>query len=326
MVHARPRLSGLLFLLAGWSCGQVLSRALPPPPPAGEKPQFSAVAEQGWLTVKDPRGQPVFRYRLSPFQPSERAPSVDSVGFLHPLLTPSGTEVTDLAPSDHPHHRGIFLGWVEMMGERRADFWGWGAKAPKDNRRIVNRSFLVESANRAGVTIRVKNSWLADGEEMLAESSTIRASQRNGNIVDLEFRLAAPGVNVQIAPSPFGGFCYRAKPAGRPEITGPEGVVTLSDSVSDRAETTWPDRPWYDLSYHSPDLGVKGVAVMNHPRNPRTTWFVNRALHMLNPCIVAGQPFTISRTQPLVLRYRVVAHDGDAASTPLRELYTEFQR
>jgi hypothetical protein len=45
---------------------------------------------------------------------------------------------------------------------------------------------------------------------------------------------------------------------------------------------------------------------------------------MLNPCIVAERPVTIRREEPLSLRYRLVAHDGDAASINLEKLYTDF--
>jgi hypothetical protein len=43
---------------------------------------------------------------------------------------------------------------------------------------------------------------------------------------------------------------------------------------------------------------------------------------MINPCIVADGPVTIKDS--LVLKYRLVIHDGDAASVPLAKLYQEF--
>jgi hypothetical protein len=254
----------------------------------------------------------------------EKGPAVESACYLHPIRTPKGEVVTDLAPADHPHHRGVFVGWVQMAGAKAADFWGWGAKAPKEGRRIVNRSVEVEKGGGDGIGIRAQNAWLADEEEIVSERCVVRVSQRMpSNVIDLEYTLTAPR-DVRIETNPFGGFCYRARPRGKLEITGPEGSVTLPDSVFDRAETDWPPSRWYDFTYRGADGTVTGVAVIDHPKNPRSPWHVHRGIHMLNPCIVAQGPVTIQRNRPLVLRYRLVAHDGDAAAAGIPTLATAF--
>ena len=102
-------------------------------------------------------------------------------------------------------------------------------------------------------------------------------------------------------------------------------VSTLPDAavVFDKPHKNWPAAKWYDLTYRSADgKTVSGVAVMDHPSNPKTTWFNHRGLHMVNPCIVADGPVTIKEN--LVLKYRLVIHDGDAASVPLAKLYEQF--
>ncbi|MGH9163010.1 MAG: DUF6807 family protein, partial [Vicinamibacteraceae bacterium] len=84
-----------------------------------------------------------------------------SAACFHPVNTPSGEPVTALAPDDHPHHRGIYLAWHDsefrepMKRDERsatsplfgwtitkADFWGWGVYAPRDDR--VIRTARVE--------------------------------------------------------------------------------------------------------------------------------------------------------------------------------------
>jgi hypothetical protein len=143
-------------------------------------------------------------------------------------------------------------------------------------------------------------------------------------VIDLEYRLIASRSDVRIAANPFGGFCYRARPRGRLEVRGPEGPVSRPDSVFDRAETDWPPARWYDFTYRGDDGRATGVAVVDHPANPRSPWHVHRGIHMLNPCIVANEPVTIRRDRPLLLRYRLVVHDGDAAAANLPALAAEF--
>src|SRR5689334_13572029 len=79
--------------------------------------------------------RPVLRYVT--IKPPDVKLPVDSAAYFHPVMTPSGVVVTDVAPADHPHHRGIFLAWVEMHGKKDADFWGWGEHAPIKDRRII---------------------------------------------------------------------------------------------------------------------------------------------------------------------------------------------
>ncbi|MGV3723153.1 MAG: DUF6807 family protein, partial [Actinomycetota bacterium] len=145
------------------------------------------------------------------------------------------------------------------------------------------------------------------------------------NVIDYELRYAAPTDEpVVLAQNPFGGFCYRARPRGEQTITGPDGVVKLPDSVFDQRERNWPASHWYDLTYLAADGVVNGVAVMDHPNNPLSTWHVVRGIHMLNPCIVAEAAHEIQFGEPLYLRYRLVAHDGDAAWVDLAGLYDQF--
>src|SRR2546422_9879576 len=69
-------------------------------------------------------------------KPAESKLAVESACYFHPLATPSGAVLTDVAPADHKHHRGIFLAWFDMHGKKDADFWGWGQFAPVKDRVI----------------------------------------------------------------------------------------------------------------------------------------------------------------------------------------------
>lgn len=287
---------------------------------------FTAEKRANAVEVRAPDGGVIARYVTGPLPAGETAPSVESFGYFHPLRTPAGEVVTDLGPADHRHHRGVFLAWVQMEGAfPAADFWGWGAKAPKEGRRIANREVHVETGTSEGVGFRAVNAWISEGVEILLEECRARVSRRApSNLIDLEYRLTATKSAVRIAANPFGGFCYRARPRGRLEVRGPDGVVTRPDSVFDRAETNWPPARWYDATYREEDGKTTGVAVIDHPANPRSTWHIHRGIHMVNPCIVATEPLTIRRDRPLVLRYRLVVHDGDAAAADLPARAAEF--
>lgn len=58
--------------------------------------------------------KPLFEYRYS----SDRARP-----YVHPLYAPDGSPITIDSPKDHPHHRGLMLGWNNINGFQ---FWGKG--------------------------------------------------------------------------------------------------------------------------------------------------------------------------------------------------------
>jgi hypothetical protein len=72
-------------------------------------------------------------------------------------------------------------------------------------------------------------------------------------------------------------------------------------------------------------LVVLGVAVLDHPGNPYSTWHNSRTLWMLNPNIAATGPYTIKPDAPLTLRYRVVVHDGPTPTAIVQKLSDEWR-
>src|SRR5215217_1322909 len=61
-------------------------------------------------TLKDPAGRVVLGYLTS--KPDGLAGS--SACCIHPFNTLAGESATDIAPADHPNHRGIFFAWHDM--------------------------------------------------------------------------------------------------------------------------------------------------------------------------------------------------------------------
>ena len=288
------------------------------------------VARQDDAVVIKADGRDVVRYVLR--KPSDVKLPVDSGGYFHPLTTPSGVVVTDVAPSDHPHHRGVFLAWVEMHGAKDADFWGWGEHAPIKDRRVINRevSEIGSSAGGGSSTagFRARNDWVAEGETIIREELKASASARSdANVLDLTYTLT-PTADLTLTRWAFSGFCVRTLgPAASPQLTafGPSGEVKLPNPSHVKPESDWPAAPWYGYTLKLTDGKTVGVAVIDHPRNPPSLWHNHRDVRMLNPCIVAPDKVVLKKGQPLVLRYRVVAHDGQTPPSRIDALAGEFR-
>jgi hypothetical protein len=290
---------------------------------ATEPARFSISHDDAAVTIKHFDGKELLRYNLR--RPEGTRLSVDTGCFFHPLATPTGLVVTEVGPADHPHHRGVFLAWVEMHGQKDADFWGWGEHAPTKDRRIVNREVPTVSAKNGAVGFTARNEWTAEGTRILTEQ--LAASLHTAppaTVLDLTYTLT-PDADLTLTRWAFSGFCVRTRKDGKLQAFSPKGLIDLPNPSHVKPDSDWSDQPWYDYTLTLDDGRTAGVAVLNHPRNPPTLWHNHRDLRMLNPCIVAPAEVKLQANKPLTLRYRVLAHDGPTPTDILNKLAADWK-
>ncbi|NML64642.1 hypothetical protein HHL22_05435 [Hymenobacter sp. RP-2-7] len=95
--------------------------------PARPRPAPAAVQvadEQGGLVLQA-GGRPLLRYNYRPVYPP---PGIDTAykrsGFIHPLWSPHGQELTRIQAPDHYHHYGLWAPWTHVLFEGdTVDFW-----------------------------------------------------------------------------------------------------------------------------------------------------------------------------------------------------------
>lgn len=294
-------------------------------PSAAPAETLSIHVDNKYVAVKRSDKTPIYTYNLA--VPSDVKLAVDSACFFHPLATPNGVTVTDLAPADHPHHRGVFFGFVEMRGAKHdADFWGWGEHAPKDKRQIVHidKSDYV-GGNRVD-SVTFANAWKVGKAVMLDESLTVTATAHDdANVLDLDYRLT-PREDIRLPRWAFSGFCVRLRKDGKIVYTDKNGVVERPALNHLKPELDWPAADWYDATVTLKDGKHVGVAVVDHPSNPPCLWHNESNIHMLNPCIVAPGEVKLTAGKPLNLSYRLITHDGPAPTKRIEELSQSYRK
>ena len=284
---------------------------------------FTLGSDEYGMVLKTPDGRTVFRYMTR--KPADTKLSANSVCCLYPVKTPAGEEVVDFAPSDHPHHRGVFLAWHAIDGKTAADFWGWGEWAPTKDRLITNRSIKLVKADAQHAELAVRNDWIAEGEVLVEEALAIIARQVKGAyVIDLSFELT-PKADLTLRQTAFGGLCAKCRKDGKAVYTSPRGQVEMPNPHHLKPETDWPAAAWYDYTTELAGGKKVGIAVLDHPGNPPTLWHNLAPISMLNPCIVAKGPVRLQAGKPLHLRYRLVVHDGPPPAEVLGRLSTEFR-
>jgi hypothetical protein len=268
--------------------------------------------------------------------------------FFYPIIGPGGAPMTRNWPMkdlpdeahDHPHHRSLWYAHGDVNGH---DFWAESAKSGK----TVHVAFTeMKSGADVGV-IRTQNKLVAvDGNVVCTEDRTMRIYNRSTDrMLDFEVTIHASQGDLTLGDTKEGTMALRlneamrlTKPPAKGEKKARPGEGHIVNSEGVRDGQTWGKRAkWCD--YHGPVEGkVVGVAIFDHPQNPRhpTWWHVrDYGLFAANafgrhdfeslPDRKAGN-LVLPKGQSVTFRYRIYFHEGDEKQGKVAELYEEYAR
>jgi hypothetical protein len=257
--------------------------------------------------------------------------------FFYPVIGPTGVPVNRHWPMgdgpgeahDHPHHKSLWFTHGNING---VDFWADGSSRG----RIVHDKFLeVSSGGKVGV-IKSQNRYVtASGELVCTDTRTHRFhSLADGSkMMDLEVTVHASEGKVVFGDTKEGSMAIRLAPTMR--LQGEVGKGHIVNSEGDQDGRTWGKRAaWCD--YYGPvDGEVVGVAIFDHPDNPRhPTWW-----HVRSYGLFAANPFgqhdfekkpagtgdlTVPAGESVTFKYRFYFHKGDDKKSRVADRYNEY--
>jgi hypothetical protein len=181
------------------------------------------------------------------------------------------------------------------------------------------------NADSQRASFRVQNDWEALGKPMLRETTRVAVREQAGVFVinmTMTFRAVT---DVTLNQTAFGGFCVKGRKDGKASYVCPKGPIEYPEPHHSKLDANWPDFDWYDYVLDIEDGGVVGVAVVNHPSNPKTLWHNLKPIAMLNPTIVSGGPVSIDKGEKLQLRYSVIVHDGEPNTKLINRLASQWR-
>jgi hypothetical protein len=281
--------------------------------------------DEGFLVTE--AGRKVLFYQRTPRSLEGKYTRAD---YVHPLYGLDGQILTEDFPADHRHHRGIFWAWHQVyVGEKRlGDGWSlnnisWDVHNAK--------VFTVDAQSRA---LQVRVFWKSplwtdarsEQKPFIEETTTITVHRAEGDIrkIDFEIRLLALEDGVRLAGArnkkEYGGFSARIKLPDGMEFVGPAGPV-------EPILTPLPAAPWMDFSGDFDGNGsLSGLAILCHKSNPGypERWILRRKRSMQNPVWPGREAFTLSRENPVTLRYRLTIHRGNVHAVNLGQLQAEY--
>jgi hypothetical protein len=246
----------------------------------------------------------LFEYRYSADRPKP---------YVHPLCAPDGTPMTLDGPPNHPHRRGLMIGWNDING-----FQFWGEKGPRQG--VIAHQRFDEIREKPPASITALNHWIADGNVLLVERRTVRVLPLASDHVALEWEseLTAHGQAVTLSAEkhPYDGLGIRF-------IAGMDkGQVLNSKGTADVEHSSGEAANWCAYSG-----GAYGCAIFDHPANPRhpTAFFVmNQPFGYLSAAPSFREPFRLNSAESLRFRYAVLSFPGAPQRDRLDGLFKKW--
>lgn len=263
--------------------------------------------------------------------------------YLYPILAADGTRLNRDYPMasppgedhDHPHHRSLWFTHGAVNGQ---NFWSENPQAGK----IVHEALLETKSGATGV-LRARSRWEAlDGKVVCTDETTVRVQAGpEGRRLDYEVTLHADQGALTFGDTKEGAMAMRlAQWMTRPHKYNKQDAPGAGHTVNSegvRDDATWGKRAaWVD--YFAPRDGkIYGVAVFDHPQNPRhPTWW-----HVRDYGLFAANPFgqhdfeslkdkpnagdyTVPAGGSITFRYRFYFHTGDTTAAHIAERYKEY--
>jgi hypothetical protein len=308
------------------------------PGPSGTKPTapvtIRTIPEQAYeFRCRD---RVVLRYNHGPKDIHGKTGPKVVLGYIHPVHGLDGQILTQDAPPDHRHHRGIFWAWPRLHrnGTFIGDWWTLHGIRYRPGKLLDKAEGPVFSTLTADGYWDLEPPQEGQPTRVVREVVTIRVFPPRGDYqffdVDLELYGLVDGLTMagQSAKNKgYGGFTMRLPRAGKTRIVA-DGKYLPAEAGHTMYRAYWAD---YSDGFGKPDADpettpINGAAIFTDPTHPGDPpgWCL-RPYGVLNPSWPGLDFVALRRDKPLTLRYRVVIHRGSAEQARLGELYKLYR-
>ena len=289
---------------------------------AGKPAPFSSGVQtqtkDGHLIISSDN-RPLIQYNYKTVYPPA---SVDSVfkrsGFIHPLWSPQGQELTRVSPSDHYHHFGLWNPWTKVLVDTDTiDFWNLAAR--KGTVRFSNFVSVTQGPIFGEFEALHDHVVFKKNEEKVAmrelQSVRIYPSPTNKDyyITDITIQLnPATEKDVVLLEYRYGGLGWRATGAWNKDNS-----ETLTSTGKTRKDADGTKARWC-IVQGAMQQDHAGIVMMSYPANynhpePLRIWpesMNGRGDVFANFSPTKDKDWKLERGNNYLLRYRLLVFNG----------------
>jgi hypothetical protein len=260
--------------------------------------------------------------------------------YYYPLMGPGELPTTRNWPMkdtpgedhDHPHHRSLWFAHGDINGQ---DFWTERAGSGK----TIHEGFDEVKSGKDSAIIKCRNKWVAaDGTVVCTDSRTFRVynpGAAHERVFDFEITIKASNGELTFGDTKEGTMAIRVSETMKLKAKAGGGHIVQSTGVRDN-ETWGKKAEWCD--YYGPVEGrTLGIAMFDHPKNPRhATWW-----HVRDYGLFAANPFgqhdfenlkenktagnlVVPAGKSITFKYRIYLHEGDEQQAKVAERFQRY--
>ncbi len=292
-------------------------------------------------------GQPFFVYNFDNDQAGLYKP------YFHPVFGPNNWPITQNGEfpgtyRGHYWHHGIFLGHRAVShktdaGARTSNFW---EEKIGECGGLAHIGFIMTESGPVG-GFQEQIIWRSvDGRDVLQETRTVVVPAPDPNkpgfrIIDLLLQFRAPNGLVRFEQSPYNLLACRVINALCPKPQKESytkqygnladfrpltrfGKLTTSEG-QENDDVRGSRAKWCDFSGPLDNVNTGGIAILDHPLNPRhpTPWnTLNNMTFMAS--FTYQEFFELPPDKELRLRYRILIHPGTAQEADVEGAWQDF--
>lgn len=260
-----------------------------------QAPVAASYGDDGVLLSVGPHPVLFYRTRAAAAEPWR-------VHYLHPVYAPDGRVLTEDAPPDHPHQRGVYWAWRRILFQGLPAADGW---VGRDLTLQLSEPRFESLADGAG-RLHTRAIWRVQQPQgtldLIEESTTIDVSAPRPDEfqVVVEIRLRALRSGVELAGTDddkgYGGFSVRLPEAERLDFMS-DGVAlqarVAAVETGAKVEFSWPGEA------RSSGLRVEMACAVDG--RPWRQWVLRREPSMQNCAFPGRTPVAIPTDRPLHL-------------------------
>lgn len=303
----------------------------------GKRPPVTSsidVRDENGALVLSEQGKNIMQYNYKTVYPPKGMDTVfKRSGYIHPLWSPSGHELTRRNPPDHPHHVGIWNPWTEVSFEGKiVDFWN-----------LVKKQGTVRFSKFVSKTEGPVYSGFEALQEHIVFGDTTQKTEKVAMNEVWDIRVYNIGTKMWLwdftsslncaTPDPvilkayrYAGFGFRATPEWNDQNS-----KTLTSEGKTRRNADSTNARWCMID-GDVGGGHSGVLFMGYPANynfpePMRIWrehMNGRGDVFFNFCPTRNMDWTLLPDHRYVLKYRILVYDGTISSETAEKTWKGF--
>jgi hypothetical protein len=282
------------------------------------------------------RSKPVLEYVKTERQvPEGIEPHFRRSGYIHPVFTPTGQEISGDFPADHAHQHALFFAWTKAEFDgKKVDFWNQA----KDLGKIEFREVVNLTREEQQVAFSVKHAFTVGAGDQKVDALheiwtvTVHHTPEDHFLFDVEsVQECASSKPLNLPEYHYGGMSFRGNYEWLKEKDDhsihPGNVVYLTSDGKDRWDGNHTRVNWVAFSGRIGGQDAS-AAVFCSPKNFRAPQHVrihpNKPYFCFAPMV--DGPFTIEPGQKYMSRYRYLVTSKATDLNMIQEQWNEYAK